>query len=120
MRILPVRPGSEAEDIGNGRKTLAAEIAHPAKTVIIIRGNEPHIGQFADRAAVRSDSFGFREAVWVQSDEILTEDQIAWFKGHERVCAVVLDFDDKPIVWLGPDSTLFEIEKAFLVGQQGG
>lgn len=120
MRILPVRTGREDEDIASGRNTLAAEMAHPAKTVMVIRGNTPEVAQFADLAAARSDAFGFREAVWVQDDRIFTPVQLGWFQGRAQTCAVVLNFDDQPIEWLTPDAMLFDIERAFLRGQQGG
>lgn len=121
MRVLAVRNGHEAEDIASGQAILQSEIAHPAKTVMVVVGDTPEITRFADSAGARSDPFPFREAVWVKDTRIIDNTpRSEWFQSHESACAVVLDFDDRPSGWLGPGASLFEIEMAFLKAQQGG
>ena len=120
MRILEVKPDNVAADIKQARKVIGQEVGHPAKTVMIIRGKTPDIGQFADHAAVRSDAFGWRDAVWVRDERILTPKQKKNWFGDSDACAVVLDFSDQPAVYLKPDATLYAIEQAFLTAQQQG
>jgi len=115
MRILDVRDGNK-DDIEKGQAILLAEIAHPSKTVMIIRGDGPEIAQFADAAAGRSDPFPWREVVWVKNNSIFKDGQEKRLfpKGNDKSCAVILDLDDTPLVWLSADSNPLQIEKAFL------
>lgn len=118
MRILDVRVGTpnEASDIADGRAILKAEISHPAKTVMIIRNDTAAISLFAGKAAGRATGFDWREVVWVKNTVIFADGQeIKFFPpGHEKDCAVVLDLDDQPIVWLNEDSSIPDIDDAFL------
>ena len=115
MRVVEIVEEHRDEDIKRARKIIRQEVGHPSKTVMIIRGKSPAIGQFADRAAVRSNVFPWREVVWVRDDDILTQEQVdKWFNRKLQYCAVVLDFSDKPVAHLAADATLLQIEKAFL------
>jgi hypothetical protein len=115
MRVLAVRAGSVDRDIAAGRAALAATIAHPSTTVMVIRWIGPEVAAFADRAAGRTDPFPWRDAVWVTDPRIFEEGQeAALFGGHESACAVVLDLRDLPVAWLNPDAELFDIDDAFL------
>lgn len=119
MRILEIREQHSDEDIAQARKIVEEEVGHPAKTVMIIRGSTAEVGQFADRAAVRSDAFPWREVVWVKGEGILTTQQADnWFGNDDTACAAVLDFNDAPAVHLTEGSTLYAIEQAFLQAQQ--
>lgn len=115
MRILDVRTSDEAADIQKGRGTLQAEISHPSKTVMIIRGNSPEISRFADAAAGRAAPFPWREVVWVKSNKIFESGQEKQLFGSgSNNCAVILNLEDKPTAYLTLDSSLLDIEEAFL------
>lgn len=118
MRILDVRVGTpdEKSDIAKGRAILWVEISHPAKTVMIIRNNTPAISLFADKAAGRATGFAWREVVWVKNTVIFEEGQEKKLfpPEHAEDCAVVLDLDDQPVVWLNEDSSIPDIDDAFL------
>jgi len=115
MRILDVRDGNK-DDIEKGRAILLSEIAHPSKTVMIIRGDGPEIALFADAADGRSAPFPWREVVWVKNHSIFEDGQEKelFSGGNDKSCAVMLDLDDTPLVWLSADSNPLQIEKAFL------
>jgi len=118
MRILDVRVETpkEKSDIAKGRVVLQSEISHPAKTVMVIRGTTPEISFFADNADGRSTAFPWREVVWVKNTAIFDEGQeiMLFPKKFMNHCAVVLDLEDKPVAWLKEDSSLTDIEEAFL------
>lgn len=115
MRILDVRTSDEAADIQKGRGTLLAEISHPSKTVMIIRGNNPEISRFADAAAGRAAPFPWREVVWVKNSKIFEIGQETQLFGSDASnCAVILNLEDKPTAFLPADSSLLDIEEAFL------
>jgi hypothetical protein len=118
MRVLAIRPGREAEDIQSGRAILQDSLAHPSKTVMIIRRSGPEITRFADKAGARGDPFPWREVVWITDQQLFPPGQEAeWFDLHETACAVILDIRDRPAAWLEPAARLFEIEDAFLVAE---
>jgi len=111
MKILDVDPISPDADIATARKILAAEIANPNKVLLIIRGDSPGVGKFAEKARHATDGTGFRETIWVRDLAIfLHGQQEAWF-GDQANCAVVLDFADQPVGCLRPDATLFRIDQ---------
>jgi len=118
MRILDVRPGHVRRDVAAARAALAAELAHPEKVVMIVRGNSPSTALFADRAAGRAAPFPFREVVWVRDRRIFMPGQERrLFEGEDEWCAVVLDLDDEPVVWLADHASTLDIELAFLDAQ---
>ena len=120
MRIVDVRPGNEDEDIAAGKVVVNMELDHPAKTVAIIRGEDPLTAQFADRVGVRSDPFPWREAVWLKVDNdtvkrILSADQYSTcFGSDESAAAAILDFADQLSSHLDNSASLMDIENAFL------
>ncbi len=122
MRIVDVRAGHETEDIAEGRKTIQLELDHPSKNVMVICGRTPEVSHFADRAAVRTDAFPWRSAVWVKApDQILTKQQFKeWFKDDDASCAVVFDFHDTPVARLKVTASLTAIEDAYLLAQGVG
>ena len=121
MRILDVRPDHEQEDIDLGRAIVRAEIAHPARVVMIVRGDGPDVARFADRAAGRADPFAYREVLWLRDRRVFPpglEDEL--FDDEDEWCAVVLSLGDEPVVWLAAHASLWEIELAFLDAQAAG
>jgi hypothetical protein len=118
MRILDVRVGTanEANDIALGRTTLQAEISHPAKTIMVIRGSGAEISLFADRASGRTSAFPWREVVWVKNNKIFNvgQENMLFPGNYTEHCAVILDLADQPAVWLKVDSSVPDIEDAFL------
>jgi hypothetical protein len=115
MRVVDIRPGHEAEDIQYGRGALAAEIQHPAKTVMIIRGASPQISHFADKANARCAPFPWRSAVWLMDPRIFSARQEEeWFADHAESCAVILDLKDDPASWLAETASAYDIEMAWL------
>jgi hypothetical protein len=115
MRVLSVRADSKKADIASGREILAHVVSDPTTTVMVIRGNGPEVTRIADKAAVRADPFPWRNVVWVTDTDIFAPaDEKRLFGGHPQACAVVLDFQGKPISWLESDAQLFDIETAFL------
>lgn len=115
MRVLSVRPGKQAEDIELGRATLAAAIADPATTVMIIRGDGPEVMAFANLASGRAIPFRWRDVVWVADSRIFRAgEEGRLFPAGKPACAVVLDLRDEPVAWLAPDALKFDIEDAFL------
>jgi hypothetical protein len=120
MRTLSVRPGHEEQDIFSGRAILQESIAHPSKTVMVVRFHSPEVARFADKAATRSDPFPWRETVWVTDRRIFAPGQEAeLFNGHDGACGVALDLRDRPVVWLAPDATPFAIDRAFRQAETG-
>lgn len=115
MRVLSIRAGHKAADIKSGRAILAEAIGHPSTVVMMIRGTGADVSRIADKAAVRSDPFPWREAIWV-TDRLLfpTGDEERLFAGHSSACGVVLDFTGQPKAWVEPSAQLFEVEMAFL------
>lgn len=112
MRILDVRSFSSGGDVRSARRILAAEIEDPNKVLLIIRGDSPEIGMFAERARHATDGVGFREAIWVRNTVIFEDGQEeAWFGDDQNACAVVLNFGDEPVGLLSSDDTLFRIDQ---------
>ena len=112
MRILDVRPLSASVDIRTARQILAAEIADPDKVLLIIRGDSPDIGMFAERARHTTDGVGFRESLWIRNPAIFDDGQEQeWFGDDETACSVVLDFHDRPVGLLRSDDSLFRIDQ---------
>jgi hypothetical protein len=119
MRILDIRPDHEQEDTDSGRRTLAAVVANPSCTTCIIRGADPEVSGFSDRAAARADPFPWREAVWVRDRRIFADGQEqTWFSDHDNACATILDLDDLPAQWLAKDASTVNIERAWLKVEQ--
>lgn len=118
MRILDVRVGTpnEANDIALGRTTLQAEISHPSKTIMVIRSSGADISLFADRASGRATAFPWREVVWVKNNKIFNagQENMLFPENNTDHCAVILDLADRPVVWLQADSSVPDIEDAFL------
>ena len=118
MRIAPIRSGHEAADIKSAKKILKQELDHPAKSVMVIRGDSGDVARFADRVATRSDVFPWREAVWLKVGKkhlgkILSVKQLKWFDGHGRSCAVLLDFADTPTAWFSNSASRRSIDSAY-------
>lgn len=121
MRVLDLRLGHEEEDRQWGRYVIQTEVAHPSKTVMLIRGDSPEVAHLADRAATRSNGLGWREVIWVRDHSLFPDDtELRWFGYEDRYAAVVLDFNDAPAARLDMSATLYDIEQAFLAAQQGG
>lgn len=121
MRVVDVRDDHVDEDIKEGQAILKQEIDHPSLSVMIIRGREPKIGKFVDRAGTRCDPFPWRSAVWVKDDRIFPPGKAkAWFGGHDEACATILDLSDEPTAWLTADAVLFDIEQAWLQAEGHG
>lgn len=119
MRILDIRPGHEQEDTDAGRVILAAEIARPSRTIMIIRGRGHDVGMFAETAAARAAPFPWREAIWVKDTRIFTAGQEqALYAGQDDACAAILDLDDVPARWLATDASAMDIERAWLQVEQ--
>lgn len=115
MRIFNIRSGSQKEDIEKAQQFINAEIAHPAKNVVIIWGDTPEVDAFADLVAARCDNFPNREAILIRNTDIFNDVQkTAWLKGHDDANAVIIDLDDQPTEWLSVDASLRTIEKALL------
>ena len=119
MRIIVIRPSHEQEDVQAAKETVETEIAHPAKSVMFILGQDQEVGQFTDRAGTRSDPFPWREAVWLQvstaqAKEILGVARLNnWYPNADN-CAVMLDFSDNISEFLKSDASLFDIDAAYL------
>ena len=121
MRILVVRDGHVTEDVSQGRAVLTSEIGHPSKIVMIIRGDSAEISRFADKADGRAAPFAFREVVWVKDIRIFSEGQEAGlFENEPQWCAVVLNLEDEPVVWLTADASTFDVDMSFLDAQASG
>ncbi len=118
MRILDVRPGHAREDIRESRAALRSVLDHPAMVAMIVRGRSPEVSRFADRAERRAAPFPFREVVWVRDRRIFEPGQEeSLFEGEDEWCAVVLDLNDEPVVWLADHASDLDIELAFLDAQ---
>ncbi len=118
MRVLPVRPDNEEEDIAAGRVTLREKIDHPSQATMIVRGNDADVAHFADRCGSRSSPFPYRETVWVQDTRIFTPELARQlFDGHDGAAGVVVDYKAKPVEWLTADATLYAIDRAFRNGE---
>ncbi len=118
MRILDVTKSTAQADIDKARAIVIAEISHPSKVVMIIRGSSPEVGQFADRANGRAVAFPFREVLWIKNAAIFeTGQESALFTNHGTACAVVLDLNDQPAAWLKTSDGAYQVEKAFLKAQ---
>ena len=114
MQILAVRSSQKAEDIRTARAIITAAIAHPEKSVMIIRGDSQEISHFANRASGIAARFPWREVLWVQEPEIFeTKFERDMFGAGEAACAVILDLNDQPAITLTEDASLFEIDRAF-------
>ena len=84
-------------------------------------GDTPEVGQFVDKAAGRADPFSFREAVWVKDSRVFADGQERkLFGSDDRFCAVVLNLDDEPEVWLADFAGKLDIEFAFNEAQAAG
>lgn len=115
MRVVDVDDSNADSDIAEGRKILDTEIAHPAQTVMIVRGATASVSKFVDLASVRSDAFPWRTGVWIRDDRIFRQDQLAsWFDSHAGACAVILSLNDQPVEWLDANAQLYDIEMAWL------
>lgn len=119
MRVVDVRPDHEEEDVRSGAATLATEIEHPAKAVMVIRGTKPDVALFVDRVGARSDAFPWRAAVWLKVSEplakaIVGESRYAHWFPDAATCAVMLDFADNVKTRLSSDATHFAIDDAYL------
>lgn len=98
MRILDVDPDDQDNSIESGRAVVRAEIEHPSKTIVLIRGDSPQIARFADRASAQCDSVVWREAVWVKDSRIFPEGWEERFFGsdsEDECCGVVVGDNDQ-------------------------
>jgi len=115
MRVLSIRADSETADIKSGRAILAEAIGHPSTVVMVIRNTGADVTRIADKAAVRSDPFPWREVLWVTDSRLFRDGQEdKLFAGHPTACGVALDFTGQPKAWVEPSAQLFDIEMAFL------
>jgi|GEM_PF-2227540 hypothetical protein len=120
MRVLSVRPDNVEKDIQSARDILDQAIAHPSKTVMIIRRVGPEITRFADKVAARTDPFPWREAVWVTDQRIFRPlEEARYFTTHASASGSILNVRDIPVVWLDPTATLPEVDEAFLEAESG-
>lgn len=98
MRILDIDPDDREKSIESGRAVVRSEIEHPAKTIVLIRGEGGKVSRFADRAASRCDSVNWREAVWVKDGEIFPDGWEERYFGGDSIddcCAVVIGDSDQ-------------------------
>jgi hypothetical protein len=115
MRVVDAKSKTDTAGIKAGRKVLAAEIANPSMSVMIIRGDAPQVSTFVDNASLRCDPFPWRQGVWVRKPFIFPTNKLKkWFGGHDSACAVILSLNDEPVEWLVADTEIFDLELAWL------
>lgn len=115
MLILP--------DAGpRSRRLLDEAIADRFRITMLVIGDEPGTDVIASKADVRAQALAStRRVVWIRSPDLLTDDEARAYTRNGEAVVCVLDLDDRPVAWLGPDQAqgFAQLELAFLRGQQG-
>lgn len=110
--------GAGDPELERSRAILTREIDHPAKTIVVARGDGPGVAGFVSSAQMAADR-PWRLVLWVKNPIIFRDGEEARLFGSDgATLAVLLDFQDRVASRFRADANVIDVDDAFRAAER--